>query len=104
MDSFLNNISLPTLKIEEKEYLETTVLEIEVKSAIKALSNGKTPGDDGYSIEFYKKFQDILAPLLTMLYNDIISKQYMPRTMRSAIISLIPKPGKDRMQMSNFRP
>lgn len=79
-------------------------METEVKSAIKALSTGKTPGEDGYSVEFYKTFQDTLAPFLTMLYNDIISKQSMPMTMRSAIISLIPKPGKDHTQMSNFRP
>ena len=104
MDNFLKDISLPTLKIKEKETLETCVLETEVKSAIKALSNGKTPGSDGFSIEFYKSFQDILAPFLTMLFNDIIFKQSMPMTMRSAIISLIPKQGKDHMQMSNYRP
>lgn len=104
MDSFFNDISLPTLNINEKETLETFVLVTEVKSAIKTLSSGKSPSDGGYSIEFYKSFQDILAPLLTMLYNDIISKQSMPMSMRSAGISLIPKPGKDHMQMSNFRP
>lgn len=67
------------------------VLETEVKSAIKVLTTGKTPGDDGYSIEFSKGFQDILAPVLMMLYYDIISKQSMLMTMRSAIFSLIPK-------------
>ena len=80
------------------------VLETEVKSAIKALSSAKTPGEDGYSLEFYKSFQDTLAPFLIMLYNDVISKQSMPMTMRSAIISLIPKLGKGHSQMSNFRP
>ena len=29
----------------------------QVKSPINVLSTGKTPGDDGYSIEFYKSFQ-----------------------------------------------
>lgn len=80
------------------------VLETEVQPAIKALSSGKTPDEDGYSVEFYKGFQNTLAPLPTMLYNDVISKQLMPMTMQSAIISIIPKPGKDHTQMSNFRP
>lgn len=88
MDSFFNDISLPTLNINEKETLETLVLVTEVKSAIKTLSSGKSPSDGGYSIEFYKSFQDILAPM----------------SMRSAGISLIPKPGKDHTQMSNFCP
>lgn len=39
-----------------------------------------------------------------LLLNDIIINQSMPLTMRQATISLIPKPGKDHLQMSNFRP
>ncbi len=81
---FFKGISLPSLKTNEKGTLETCVLETEVISAIKALSNGKTPGSDGYNIEFSKSFQDILTPFLTMLFNDIISKQSMPMSMRSA--------------------
>ncbi len=67
MDTFFNDISLPTLKINEKETLEAYVLETEVKSAITVLPTGKTPGEDGYNIEFYEDFQDILAPLLCLL-------------------------------------
>lgn len=79
-------------------------MEAEVGDAIKALSSGKTPGEDGFSLEFYKNFQDTLAPLLTLLYNNIISKQSVPTTMRSAVVSLIPKPGKDPLQMDSYRP
>lgn len=49
MNNFFNDIPLPTLKIEEREKLETCFLETEGKSAIKALSSGKNPGEDGYS-------------------------------------------------------
>lgn len=39
-----------------------------------------------------------------MLYNDIIMSQSVPVSMRTAVISTIPKAGKDHIQMSNFRP
>lgn len=51
---------------------------MEVKAAIKAHTAGKAPGQDGYSIDFYKCFQDFLSPILTILYKDIIGTQPMP--------------------------
>ena len=63
-----------------------------------------SPGDDGYTAEFYQGFQDRLISLLTLLFSDIIINQSMPLTMRPAAISLISKPGKDYLQMSNYRP
>lgn len=104
MEHFFRDIHLPTLCQEERESQEAPILENEIKSAIKSLSTGKTPGDDGQTTEFYKCFQDTLTPLLMLLFNDIIINQSMPLTMRQATISLIPKPGKDHLQMSNFRP
>ena len=53
----------------------------------------EVPHDDGQSIDFYKSFQDILVPLLTKQYNTT-SKQSMPIAMKSAIISVFPKPNK----------
>ena len=88
----------------DKKELEEYITGAEVKLAIKCLSNSKTPEEDGFSIEFYKCFQDILIPFLTMLYNDVIMSKSMPGSMRTAVISTILKPGKDHMQMSNYRP
>ncbi len=56
LENFLRNISLPTLSENDRESLETPVLENEIKAAIKSLSTGKVPGDDGYTTEFYKCF------------------------------------------------
>ena len=104
MDDFLEGTSLPQLNTDEKVFLETELQEREVITAIKALTAGRAPGQDGFSIDFYKCFQDALAPTLTILYQDMIATQSMPCSMNTAVISLIPKPGKDHAQMRNFRP
>lgn len=104
MEHFFKDIQLPCLSTHEKDSLDTPILENEIKFAIKSLSTGKCCGDDGYSSEFFKCFHGTLTPLLKLLFNDIVSNQSMPLTMRQATISLIPKPGKDHLQMGNFRP
>ena len=63
---------------------------MEVKAAITATAD-KAPGQDGYSREYYKCFQDVLCPVLTLLYKDIISTQSMPHNTNTAVISLLPK-------------
>ena len=50
------------------------------KSAIEVLLAGETPGADTNSIEFYKSFQDISAPLPTMLYNHYAICYHFPNS------------------------
>lgn len=56
MNNNFKDIPLPTLNTEERDKLETCVLETEVQSTIKVLSFGKTPHKDGYNME-YKVFR-----------------------------------------------
>lgn len=39
-----------------------------------------------------------------MLYNDIMQKQSMQQSIWTAIIPLLPKPGKDHLDVNNYRP
>uniref|UniRef100_A0A8C5FMU7 Reverse transcriptase domain-containing protein n=1 Tax=Gadus morhua TaxID=8049 RepID=A0A8C5FMU7_GADMO len=104
IDDFLRSAPLPQLKEDDRTYLEKHVQELKVKAAIKALAAGKAPGQDGFSVDFYKCFQEVLSPFLTLLYRDIIATQSTPQSMNMAVISLSPKPGKDHTKMDNFRP
>lgn len=104
MERFFKDIELPTISVDEKDSLDTPVSEKEIQQAIKSLSTGKCCGDDGYSSEFFKCFHNALTPILKLLFNDITLHQAMPLTMRQASISLITKPGKDHLQMGNYRP
>ena len=54
--SFLENNSLPQLNETDKARCENAITERELLISIKAMKNGKSPGCDGLTSEFYKFF------------------------------------------------
>ena len=66
--------------------------------------NGKTPGNDGIAIEFYKKLWDVLADQLVDVFNFSFQLEEMTTSQRQAIITLIDTKGKDRSYSENWRP
>jgi len=74
---------------------------------------GKTPGDDGISIEFYKMFWPLIGefifwPLLGKFmiasFNEVFDNKEMSSSQKQAIITLMEKKGKDRNYLENWRP
>lgn len=76
----------------------------EIKKAIRGLRKGKAPGNDGFSVDFYQKFIDELAPRLKVIYQDALKRGRLPESMREAVITLLHKKGRDPQQCSNYRP
>lgn len=65
---------------------------------------GKTAGLDGIPIDLYKAFQSkLLTPLLEM-FQDSFRNGLLPTSMRVALITLFPKPGKPNTKCENMRP
>lgn len=46
----------------------------------------KCLGPDGYQFEFYKKFQDKLAPFFKDTFNELFSSNRLPRTINQVSI------------------
>ena len=68
---FLDNIpSLPSLK-QDYSNLISTVTGAEISDAIGSLCNGKAPGCDGLTAEFYKSFEETLVPILVAVFEAI---------------------------------
>ena len=76
----------------------------EVKDAIQSFPNGKTPGPDGFSIEFYKAYSDKVAPIMLRMCNHSIVTHHLPESLYSANISLILKKDKDETDPASYRP
>uniref|UniRef100_A0A1A7ZMF0 Endonuclease/exonuclease/phosphatase domain-containing protein n=1 Tax=Nothobranchius furzeri TaxID=105023 RepID=A0A1A7ZMF0_NOTFU len=54
--AYLNNISLPSITEEDLSSLDAAFSPNEVWAAIQSMPNGKSPGSDGFPVEFFKKF------------------------------------------------
>ena len=64
----------------------------------------KSPGNDGLTVEFYKTFWGILGELLVESLNCAFDHGEVSNLQKQAIITLIEKKGKERRQISNWRP
>lgn len=54
--------------------MDAPVEESEVREAILSMKSGKSPGLDGFPAEYYRKNTDIVAPLLTEVYTEVLAE------------------------------
>ena len=76
----------------------------EIEALIKKLPTHKSPGPDGFTVEFYKAFKEELTPTLHRLFEKIQTDGRLSNSFYEASIILIPKPDKDTTKKENFRP
>jgi len=101
---YFSNMELPKLDVLQSESLDLPITQEEVKAAITSLKSGKSPGMDGFPAEYYKKYADIVAPILTDVYIEAFEVEVLPSTFMEALITLIPKKDRDLADPANFRP
>jgi len=73
-------------------------------NVLEKLKNNKSPGNDGLTAEFYKKFWPILGTFLVDSLNAAYMYGQLYNSQRQAIIRLIEKKDKDRRYIENWRP
>ena len=80
---------------------EATILEEEVRKALKAMSNGKSPGSDGIPIELLKEVDEEAIMMLTAICQQIWIKRIWPKQWKESIYVPIPKKGDPRICSNN---
>ena len=75
----------------------------EVREAIDAIKENKSPGIDGLPIEFYKTFWQLLENPYMEMIKESIKRNIRPFTTRTAILSILHKKG-DKTNLKNYRP
>ena len=104
LEHFLDQPSIPKLSEEERLSCEGRITIEECVKALDTFENGKTPGNDGIPIEFYKTFWSCVGELMTNVFNYSFDSGEMSNSQKQAIITLIDKKDKDRTYLENWRP
>ena len=74
IDSFTEGLNIPQLKVEEQESLEKDLTLEELKDALASFADKKSPGEDGFTKEFYQTFFDFIGKDQLNSYNDSFHK------------------------------
>lgn len=103
-NQFAKDVVIPRLTNEEQIEMEKDLTMEEIKEVIKLFQRNKTPGDDGFSVEFYEAFLDLLGGNLLQCYNEAFYENQLSITQRRGIISLIPKSDENLNEITCWRP
>ncbi|KAL6090741.1 hypothetical protein STEG23_013618 [Scotinomys teguina] len=71
MDKFLDRYHIPKLDQDQVDNLNRPITPEEIETVIKSLPTKKSPGPDGFSVEFYQIFKEELIPTLFKLFHTI---------------------------------
>jgi hypothetical protein len=101
---FLSDIDAPSLSPQQKISCDTIINIDELKNSLDTMSPDKTPGNDGLTVEFYKKYWHLLKDALfsSVLFSK--TQGSLSISQRQAIIKLLEKNDKDKRYIENWRP
>ena len=101
---FTENMEIPKLDDVERDALDGPLTYEECKKSLDTLENGKSPGEDGFTVEFYKHFFDLVGPDLLASLNGAYELGRLSVSQRRGIITLLPKDDAELLLLQNWRP
>ena len=101
MDKFLEKYNVPKLNEEEAGSLNKPITADEIEAVIKLLTARRSPGQDGYTGEFYQTFKEELTPILYRLFKKIQTDGRLPNSFYESSITLNTKPDKNTTEKKN---
>ena len=103
-EEFISSNVKTTLTSNERLLLDSGITLDELSEALHGMKKGKTPGSNGFPVEFFKIFWNELGPFLLRAVNESLIHNVPLPSHREGIIKLIPKQGKSPHEMKGWRP
>ena len=101
---FLNENNIRKLTYDQKMSCEGNITYEEVQEIIKDMKNEKTPGIDGFPVEFYNFLGVDIGQFLVESLQEAFRTGQLSITQKRGIITCIPKGNKPREFLKNWRP
>lgn len=101
--AYLEKVNTPKLDVEEQVLCEGELTLVECQTALNSFTKNKSPGNDGLTVEFYRKFWPLLGTNLVASLNETYRTGELSASQKQAVITLLDK-GKDRTLLKNWRP
>ena len=103
-DSFMEPLRISKLKTKDREEMEGPLSVEECKKALDTFEGDKTPGEDCFTVEFYKTFFDLIGQDLVASFNAAYEVNELSTSQRRGIVTLIPKEDGSLLELQNWRP
>ena len=104
MDTFTNTNSINTLTEAEKLLCDRPIKIKECEEILLTFSNNKSPGKDGLTFEFYRKFWNSIKIPLMECFEYAFEHNELSTSQKQGVITLLEKQGKNRKHLENWRP
>ena len=102
--AFLNTLQIPKISNQHKEDCDRALTVEDLKNSLISMSGGKSPGNDGLTVEFYKFFWSDIKDIFyaSVCYSRHVGE--LSSSQKQAIIKLLEKRDKDKRFIENWRP
>jgi hypothetical protein len=102
--NYFKDNTLPKVSEVDKINCDKNLTIEEIGIALKGLQNGKSPGTDGFTPDFYKFFWPDIKDTVFESLSYAFEVEKLSIDQRRGVINLIPKKDKDPRQLKNWRP
>ena len=101
---FPNEEYVKKLDDEQAQSIEGEITVQECYNVLKNMKKNKSPGSDGFTSEFYLHFwEDLKIPMIRS-FQQSYKDGTLSDSQKLGIITSLPKPGKDKEYIKNWRP
>ena len=101
---YLETEDIPKLNEEHNKFLDSPLTVTELPSALKEMSNDKSPGLDGFTTNFYKFFWIDIKNMVFESFKYSLQHGELSDSQKRGVLSPIPQNGKDIRYLKSWRP
>lgn len=101
---FPDHNNIRKLSVEEALTMEEEITSEECYKVLKNMKTCKSPGSDGYTVEFYLHFWNDLNTAMLKSFKQTFNNEMLSSSQKLGIITCLPKPGKPKEYIKNWRP